>query len=212
MTEATPIESANILLESAGPLTPEDKAKFGYFGVNAKILPPYRILNPQNIRIGDRVAIREGCHINAFRDLSFIHGYVEDRFKDDFSSDDYLYDGRITIGHTCQVGRFAFMSCTNSITFEDHVVLSERVFVGDNNHGYKHPDVPIMQQPNQKGHPVVIGRGSWLGVGSAILAGAELGANTVVGTNVVIRRGQYPARALFSPPVPDMRIMDRHER
>ncbi len=211
MTSPTPIERANILIEGTGELSAEDKRKFAYFGENAKILPPYRILNPQNISIGDRVSIREGCHINAFKDLTFIHDYLEDRFKADFARSDYAYDGRIVIGHTCQIGRFSFMSCTNAITLEDHVVLSERVFIGDNNHGHRHPDVPIMQQPNQQGMAVVIGRGSWLGVGSAVLAGAELGRNTVVGANVVIRRGCYPARAVFSPATPHMHVKDGHE-
>lgn len=211
MTAPTPIERANILIEGTAPLSAEDKRRFAYFGENAKILPPYRILNPQNISIGDRVSIRDGCHINAFKDLTFIHDYVEGRFKDDFARSDYIYNGRIEIGHTCQIGRFAFMSCTNMIRIEDHVVLSERVFIGDNNHGHSHPDVPIMQQPNQQGSPVTIGRGSWLGAGSAILAGAELGQNTVVGANVVIRRGRYPARAVFSPAAPHMRVKDGDE-
>jgi hypothetical protein len=48
-------------------VTKNDKKLFAYFGVNVKILPPLRILNPQLISI----AIREGCHINAFRDSSF---------------------------------------------------------------------------------------------------------------------------------------------
>ena len=196
----TPIETGNLLLEGSAPLTAKDKAKFGYFGVNAKILPPYRILNPQNIVVGDRTSIREGCHINAFRDLTFIHDYVDPAHRADLRREDYLYDGRIDIGHTCQIGRFAFMSCTGSIVIEDHVVLSERVFVGDNNHGYAHPEVPIMQQPNDRGDPVRIGRGSWIGVGAALLAGCRLGRNTVVGANGVVRRGDYPSHAVIAPP------------
>lgn len=196
----TPIEQQNILIEGTGLLTVEDKAKFAYFGVNAKILPPYRILNPQNIFIGDRVAIREGAHINAFKDLSFVHDYVEPRYKGDFKREDYVYDGHIHFEHTCQIGRFVFMSCTNSITIEDHVVFSERIFVGDNNHGFTHPHVPIMQQPNKRGEPVVIGRGTWIGVGAAILTGVRLGQNTVVGANAVVKGGDYPSYAVIAQP------------
>lgn len=205
MTMKTPIERANRLLEGVGPLSSEDKSAFAYFGVDAKILPPFRILNPQNISIGDRTAIREGCHINAFIDLTFIHDYVDEAFRGDFPREDYLYDGRIWIDHTCQIGRFAFMSCTKEIRIEDRVVLSERVFIGDNNHGYAHPEVPIMQQPNSRGEPVRIGRGSWIGVGAAILPGARLGVNTVVGANSVVRRGDYPARAVIVPPAAEAR-------
>jgi acetyltransferase-like isoleucine patch superfamily enzyme len=198
MNVNTAIEQQNVLIEGSAPLSSDDKAKFAYFGINAKILPPYRILNPQNIIVGDRVAIREGCHINAFKDLSFIYDYVEPRYQADLRREDYIYDGRITFEHTCQIGRFVFMSCTNSIAIEDHVVFSERIFVGDNNHGFSHPHVPIMQQPNDRGEPVVIGRGSWIGVGAAILAGARLGWNTVVGANSVVKRGVYPAHAVIA--------------
>lgn len=196
----TPIEAANFLLESNEPLSAADKAKFAYFGENAKILPPYRILNPGNIHIGDRVAIREGCHINAFRDLTFIRNYIPEPLRDEFSPGDYQHDGHIFIDHTCQIGRFAFMSCTKSIHIEDHVVFSERVFIGDNNHGFAHPDVPIMQQPNGMGDPVRIGRGSWIGVGAVIQEGVTLGRQTVIGSNAVVRRGQYPSHAVITQP------------
>jgi acetyltransferase-like isoleucine patch superfamily enzyme len=211
LSAKTPIESRNVLIESDRALTNEDKARFSYFGVNAKILPPFRILNPQNIVIGDRVAIREGCHINAFKDLSFLRGYIEKQYQNDFEDGQYIYDGKITLEHTSQFGRFLFMSCTKSITVQDHVVFSERVFVGDNNHGFSHPNVPIIQQPNKRGEPVVIGRGSWIGVGAAILAGARLGRNTVVGANSVVKSGDYPSHAVIAQPAATV-LYRRHAR
>ena len=198
MTQS-PIERANQLLEKTTPLTSEDKALFKYFGENAKILPPYRILNPQRISIGDRTTIREGAHINAFLDLSFLMEYIDPEYRGDFSADQYRYDPRIEIARECQIGRFVFMSCTSSIVIENNVVFSERVFVGDNNHGFSHPDVPIVQQPNQLGDPVVIGRGSWIGVGAALLPGVRLGRNCVVGANSVCRKMDVPSHSVLAP-------------
>jgi acetyltransferase-like isoleucine patch superfamily enzyme len=197
VTAGSPIARDNDLLETSKPLTNEEKARFAYFGVNAKILPPLRILNPGNVVIGDYTAIREGCHLNAFRDLSFLLDYVASEHRAAFAREDYLYDGHITIDRECQVGRFAFMSCTGAIHIEHHVVLSERVFVGDNNHSFAHAEVPIVQQPNTPGKPVTIGTGSWIGVGAAILAGVTLGKNSVVGANSVVREGQYPSHAVI---------------
>lgn len=208
----SPIENANALLEKATPLTSADKALFGYFGVNAKILPPLRILNPQNMFIGDVTVIREGCHINAFTDLSFLLDYVDPSHRGGFDAADYRYQSKIEIGREVQIGRFCFMSCTRSIRIEDNVVLSERVFLGDNNHTFSHPEVPIVQQPNKAGEPVVIGYGSWIAVGAAILAGTRLGRNCVVGANSVCRDllapdysviGPEPARILYRRHVPD---------
>jgi acetyltransferase-like isoleucine patch superfamily enzyme len=212
MSTPSPIAQQNRLLEKTTPLTPEDKAMFAYFGVAAKILPPFRILNPQRISIGDKTAIREGCHINAFIDLSFLMDYIDPRYRGEFSAEQYRYDPRIEIGREVQIGRFAFMSCTQSIVIGDNVVLSERVFLGDNNHTFSHPEVPIVQQPNQPGEPVVVGRGSWIGVGAALLAGTQLGRNCVVGANSVCRKsvflshsviGPEPARVLFRRHTPD---------
>ena len=195
----TPIESKNVLLEKSTPLTNEDKKLFAYFGVDAKILPPYRILNPHRITIGDKTAIRESCHINAFIDLSFLMDYIEPQYRDAFAREQYLYDPHIDIAREVQIGRFAFMSCTRSITIERNVVLSERVFIGDNNHSFSHADVPIVQQPNKPGEPVVVGSGSWIGVGAAILAGTRLGRNCVVGANSVCRGEEFPSHAVIGP-------------
>lgn len=194
-----PLEKANFLLEKTTPLTNEDKDRFAYFGINSKILPPLRILNPQNIVIGDVTSIREGCHFNAFRDLSFQMNYIEEQYRNDFDPGDFLYESRIEIGRENQIGRFMFISCTNSITLEDNVLLSERVFIGDNNHGFSHLHVPIMQQPNKRGQPIVIGKGTWVGVGAAILAGTQVGRNCVIGANSVCRGGKYPSHSVIGP-------------
>lgn len=211
MTKRTPIERDNFLLEKNEPLTSEDKKRFAYFGENAKILPPLRILNPQNISIGDYTAIREGCHINAFQDLSFLRQYIDPLYREDLPVENYRYDGKILIDRECQVGRFAFFSCTNQIDIQKNVVLSERVFIGDNNHTFSHPDVPIVQQPNKLGDPILIGTGSWLGVGSVILSGVMLGKNTVVGANSVVHEGEYPDHAVIAPPRATV-LFRRHER
>lgn len=194
---AGPIADSNFLLEKATALTSEDKKRFAYFGENAKILPPLRILNPQNVVVGDRTAIREGCHINAFVDLTFLMNYIDERYRRDFREDQYRFESRIEIGRENQIGRFAFMSCTSSITLQDNVLVSERVFIGDNNHGFSHAEVPIMQQPNRPGKPVLIGKGSWIGVGAAILAGTKIGKNCVIGANSVCRGGDYPPNSVI---------------
>lgn len=189
-------EQTNIVLEKQTPLTSEDKALFAYFGEGAKIKPPYRILNPHRIRIGDRTSIQEYSMISAFEDLTYLHQFIEDKYKGDFELDEYRYDSSIDIGRECQIGRFFFVSCTASIVLEENVLLSERVFLGDNNHSFKHPHVPIMQQPNQKGEPILIRKGSWIGVGASILKGTEIGCFSVVATNSVVK-GEFPDRAVI---------------
>jgi acetyltransferase-like isoleucine patch superfamily enzyme/SAM-dependent methyltransferase len=187
----SPIAKSNILIDKETPLTSKEKNMFAYFGVNAKIKPPMRILNPQRIIIGDTTSIQEYCHVNAFEDLRFLRRYISKQYKDDFNDSDYLYDSKIEIGRENQIGRFFFLSCTNHVLLEDNVLISERVFIGDNNHSFNHPHVPVMQQPNKKGNPIAIRRGSWIGVGAVILPATEIGSFSVVGANSVCQ-GVFP--------------------
>ncbi len=177
----------DVLLEKDEPLTEEEKKLFGSFGVGAKIRPPFRILNPHRIFIGDYVSLREECYMHAYEDLTKLHPFIEDRYKDDFDLSQYKYDSRIVIGREVQAGRNFFISCTRSVEIGRNVTISERVFIGDNNHSFSHPEVPIMQQPNKVGTPIFIGPGSWIGCGSSILGGTRLGKNTVVGTLSVVK-------------------------
>ena len=192
----SPITQKNILLTGSEPLTNEQKGLFKYFGTRSIIKPPYRILNPQRIYIGDLTSIQENSHINAFIDLTFLMEYLDDKYKHDFIINDYQYDPIIHIDRECQIGRFFFVSCTNSIIIHRNVLISERVFIGDNNHSYNHRHVPIMQQPNQKGNPIEIQQGSWIGVGAVILKGTSLGINNVVAANSAVE-GVFPSYSVI---------------
>lgn len=192
----SPIEKKNVLLEGNTPLTARQKKMFKYFGVSSRIKPPYRILNPHRIYVGDRTSIQEYSHINAFSDLTFLMEYIEKKYRGDFHAADYRYDSHIHIDRECQIGRFFFASCTNRITLHRNVLVSERVFIGDNNHSFAHKHVPIMQQPNQKGEPIEIEKGCWVGVGASILKGSRLGVNCIVGTNSVVE-GTFKAHSVI---------------
>ena len=194
----SPIERKNVLLNKQTPLTKKEKDLFGYFGVDAKIKPPFRILNPHRIYVGDITSIQEHAHINAFEDLSFLREYVASPYQADFSVEDYLYDSKIDIGAENQIGRFFFVSCTKLITLDDNVLISERVFIGDNNHSFSHREVPIMQQPNKRGTPIHIKYGSWVGTGVVILPGTEIGRLSVVGANSVCK-GKFPDYSVIGP-------------
>ncbi|MBL7810771.1 MAG: acyltransferase [Bacteroidetes bacterium] len=202
-----PVEQ--ILLEKNTPLTSEDKKLFAYFGEGAKIAPPFRILNPHRIHIGDRTSIREGAFINAFLDNRNLMNYIDRKYISDFDEADYLHKGEIFLGNEIQIGRFLLMSCTNRIELENNVLFSERVFVGDNNHTFSHPAVPIMQQPNKQGTPLFIGTGTWVGIGAALLAGTKLGRNCVVGANSVVA-DEFPDHSVIGMEKAKL-LFKRHE-
>ena len=189
------VSKKDTLLEKNEPLTNEDKALFKYFGVNAKVRPPFRILNPERIYIGDNVSIREEAYMHCYQDLSGNYKFIEEQYKKDFNIEDYYYDSELTIDREVNIGRNLFISCTKQVIIENNVTISERIFIGDNNHTFNHKHVPIMQQPNKKGTPIRIGQGSWIAAGAVILHGTKLGRNTVVGANAVVQ-GEFPDYAV----------------
>lgn len=186
------------LIEKDSELTNEEKELFCYFGEGAKIRPPFRILNPQRISIGDYVSIREEAYLHAYQDLTKLHGFITPQYQADINLELYMYDSEIIIDRETQIGRNLFLSCTNRVEIQRNVTLSERIFIGDNNHSFSHPNIPIMQQPNKVGIPIAIGQGSWIGVGAVILGGTVLGRNNVVGANAVVQ-GEFPDHAVVGP-------------
>ena len=206
------VSKKDTLLEKNEPLTNEDKALFKYFGVNAKIRPPFRILNPERIYIGDNVSIREEAYMHCYQDLSGNYQFIEEQYKKDFNIEDYYYDSELIINNEVMIGRNLFISCTRQIIIENNVTISERIFIGDNNHTFNHKYVPIMQQPNKKGNPIYIGRGSWIAAGAVITHGTRLGINTVVGANSVVQ-GEFPDYAVIGDEKAKLLfIMDKEKR
>src|SRR4051812_221844 len=124
----SPIEKQNILLIGHAELTVKDKKMFKYFGVGSKIKPPYRILNPHRISIGDKTSVQEHAHINAFENLIFLMDYIEDAYRKDFRKKYYRYNSNIFTDRECQIALFFFATCTSRIRIHRNVLISERVF------------------------------------------------------------------------------------
>ena len=89
------------------------------------------------------------------------------------------------------------------IVIEDDVFTGHYVYITDQNHGYEDLEVPIGLQL-WKNAPVRIGAGSWLGHGSVVLPGSDIGRNVVIAAGAVVSGtvpdhsvvGGIPARVL----------------
>ncbi len=102
----------------------------------------------------------------------------------------------VRIGGGCNVGRLSSIAGRTGIDIGHHVTIGPGVFITDHNHDYGDPRVPVMRQWIVE-DPVVIGAGSWLGVGSVILPGTTLGENVVVAAGAVVR-GDVPPRTVVA--------------
>ena len=67
----------------------------------------------------------------------------------------------------------------------DDVFTGHHVYITDANHGYEDTSLPIGKQFAAP-RPVRVGSGSWLGHGTVVLPGADIGRNVAVGAGSVV--------------------------
>jgi acetyltransferase-like isoleucine patch superfamily enzyme len=152
-----------------GPDTARGR-RFGAFGDGSVICyPPTTIMNERFIRIGAGTMI--GPHV------ALSAGMVPGQ--------ECITDPVVSIGDRCLIGRGSGIVGHLSIEIGDDVWTGHHIYITDQNHGFDDPDLPISRQV-QPERPVRIGSGSWIGHGSVILPGADIGRNVVIGANSVV--------------------------
>lgn len=172
------------------------RSAFGFssFGRGSVIKPwPRRIAGARYVSIGEECFFGDGLVLVAS------DSYAGER-----------HTPRCTIGNRCAFGSDAFLSCTHEVTIGDDVLTSARVFIGDSYHGFSDPHRPIIRQPMEGGAPIVIGSGSFLGIGCSILPGVRLGRNCVVGAGAVVTRSFEDYSVIAGMPARLIRRYDPH--
>lgn len=95
---------------------------------------------------------------------------------------------RIEIGLGCFLNRGVMLAAAERIEIGDHVMFANGCFVGDADHRYDDPDVPITWQGFEPQGPVRIGSNCWFGVGCVVTGGVTIGERAVIGANSVVTR------------------------
>lgn len=157
------------VIAAVGPASRRGK-KFGAFGEGSIIcFPPTSLMNEQFIEIGSGTMI--GPHV------ALSAGMVPGQ--------ECLSTPVVRIGDRCLIGRGSGIVGHFSIEIGDDVWTGHHVYITDQNHGYENVDIPISQQSMPE-KPVRIGSGSWLGHGTVVLPGADIGEHVVIGANSVV--------------------------
>ncbi len=81
------------------------------------------------------------------------------------------------------------------ILIEDDVMLGSGVHIYVANHRYHNPNLPIIDQGHMPSKTVRLCKGCWVGANAIILAGVEVGENSVVGAGSVVTKS-VPARSV----------------
>ena len=162
--------------------------RFAHFGEGVGITwPPSTIFGEHRIEIGDGTVVGPHASLSvgmpAFADVPG--------------------SPVLTIGKRCLLGKGIGIVAHERIVIEDDVFTGHYVYITDQNHGYEDLEVPIGLQL-WKNAPVRIGAGSWLGHGSVVLPGSDIGRNVVIAAGAVVSGtvpdhsvvGGIPARVL----------------
>ena len=156
-------------LGAIGPDTRRGK-RFGRFGHNSVIcFPPNTLFNERYIHIGEGTLFGPQITLSA--------GMVPGQSM--------VTDPVIAVGDRCLFGKGSGIVGHLEIRVGNDVWTGHHVYITDQNHGYEDLTLPISQQMMAE-RPVSIGDGSWLGHGSVVLPGAQIGKHVVVAANSVV--------------------------
>lgn len=156
-------------LGAIGPDTARGR-RFGSFGDGSVIcFPPNTIFNERYIHIGSGTMIGPQATLSA--------GMVPGQ--------ECLHDAVVRIGDRCLIGKGSGVVGHFEIVIGDDVWTGHHVYVTDQNHDYRDVDLPISRQSMPE-RTVRIGDGSWLGHGTVVLPGSNIGKHVVVGANSVV--------------------------
>lgn len=98
--------------------------------------------------------------------------------------------GKISIGRNVTIGDYSFLNGAGDLLIEDDVLCADKVNMISTNHVYTDVNFPIRDQGSVNA-PIIIRKGCWIGINVSILAGTEIGKNSVVGANSVVK-GKFP--------------------
>lgn len=157
--------------------------------------PDAVIARPRLIHNPDRIFLGKKCRIGEYSYLSPIAEYAGEKFA-----------SRILVGDNTYIGRFCCITSVSEVAIGQNVVISEHVYITDNEHTKDRRDIGIMDQPLASKGAVRIGDWCFIGYGAKILGGVELGEGCIVGAGAVVTRsfpagsriGGVPARLLKS--------------
>jgi acetyltransferase-like isoleucine patch superfamily enzyme len=144
--------------------------RFGKFGLNSVIcFPANTIFNEEFIHIGSGTMI--GPHV------TLSAGMVPGQ--------ECISNPVVSIGDRCLIGKGSGIVGHLEIVLGNDVWTGHNVYITDQNHDYRDVTRPMSKQsmPEQA---VSIGDGSWLGYGTVVLPGANIGKHVAVGANSVV--------------------------
>jgi acetyltransferase-like isoleucine patch superfamily enzyme len=156
----------------------------GACGRNVSFGTSVALRHPGKIRIGNDVAIDDGCVLDAKGTANrgieigsrvFLGRHTILACKE---GDIVLEDG-VNVSYNCTV------FSASSVRIEAETLLAAYCYVVGGGHDFDRADVPVVQQARPS-RGIVVGPGGWLGAGAIVLDGVTVGPNAIVGAHAVV--------------------------
>lgn len=170
-------------------------AGLGELGSNSVIAEPYTIRSPHRVHIGANVRIGRGAFFSVIEDFGGAK-----------------FEPEVRIGDDVLIGTDLLLHCAGGIEIGDRVAISARVYIGDSFRDYEDPTVPPMEMPMAEPEPIRICDDVFLGTGSIILPGIEIGERAIVSAGSVVTRDVPPRAIVFGNPARVTRSWDEESR
>lgn len=143
--------------------------KFFKIGNDSFFHKVHKIINPEFVSIGNRVAIDKDAWLNVIVSDG-LHGFIE--IHDDVN-----------------LGMRTTLSSANKIIISENVLIGLNVYIADHQHNYADINIPIKYQGISGVGSITINEGSWIGNNVVVLASKDLtiGKQSIIGANSVIK-------------------------
>jgi acetyltransferase-like isoleucine patch superfamily enzyme len=104
-------------------------------------------------------------------------------------------DGDLSIGKHVSIGPNCFITASSGgLTIGDDTMIAANTCIIGNNYRYDRLDVPIREQ-EQESIGIKIGNNVWIGCGSIVMDGAEIGDGSIVSASSVVS-GKIPPNSI----------------
>lgn len=95
-------------------------------------------------------------------------------------------EGKIDLGDDVVISRGAHIVSFSNVTVGSGSMIGEYASIRDANHRFG--DGVRVRESGHEARPISIGSNVWVGRGAVLLAGTEVGDNSVIGANAVVSR------------------------
>ena len=117
-------------------------------------------------------------------------------------------EARLTIGSGTFLNLGTMIAAHREVTIGDHVMFANGCFVGDADHRFRDPDLPVTWQGFESKGPVRIGSNVWFGVNCVVTSGVTIGDRCVIGANSVVTDDIAPGTIAVGAPARVLRHID----